>query len=73
MEYQLDDDQLCDSEDDGLQFSSDEIDGGCGSKDEIISVSQTLTPDMISKKMFDIIAEVNDVFQVCCANSYELV
>jgi hypothetical protein len=54
------------SEDEVLHFSGEEA--GCGSrtveKDFGLASCQTLTPDMISKKMFDIIKEVNDVFQV---------
>ena len=53
--------------DDGLQFSGEEgMDcvGGMQGAPPPTSY-QTLTPDMISKKMFDIIHEVNAVFQVC--------
>ncbi len=56
------DGEFCDSEEEGIQFSGDEDDG---EEREIgTSSSQTLTPEMISKKMFEIIGEVNDVFQV---------
>lgn len=53
--------------DDGLQFSGDEgVDSVGGMQVAPPPTSyQTLTPDMISKKMFDIIHEVNAVFQVC--------
>ena len=55
-----------DSEDEVLHFSDEGA--GCGAqtvdRDFGIASCQTLTPDMISKKMFAIIKEVNDVFQV---------
>ena len=53
--------------DDGLQFSGEEgVDSVGGMQVAPPPTSyQTLTPDMISKKMFDIIHEVNAVFQVC--------
>ena len=53
--------------DDGLQFSGEEgVDSVAGMQSAPRSTChQTLTPDMISKKMFDIINEVNAVFQVC--------
>ena len=53
--------------DDGLQFSGEEgMDSVGGMQGAPPPTSyQTLTPDMISKKMFDIIHEVNAVFQVC--------
>ena len=57
-------DGLCDSEDEVLQFSGDETDADGGEREVGIASSQTLTPDMISKKMFEIIDEVNEVFQV---------
>ena len=62
-ECQFDEDgDCCDSEEEGLQFSGDE--GDVEEREIGTSSSQTLTPDMISKKMFEIISEVNDVFQV---------
>ena len=53
--------------DDGLQFSGEEgVDSVGGMQVAPPPTSyQTLTPDMISKKMFDIVHEVNAVFQVC--------
>lgn len=56
-----------DSDDEELHFSGDEGDGGGvrgRDKDPGISPSHTLTPDMLSKKMFELINEVNAVFQV---------
>lgn len=49
-----------------LHFSSEEMTYGVGSADREFGIAscQTLTPDLISKKMFEIIKEVNDVFQV---------
>lgn len=60
-----DEDEACiDSEDEVLHFSGDEM--ACGPTDREFGIAfcQTLTPDMISKKMFEIIKDVNDVFQV---------
>jgi len=53
--------------DDGLQFSGEEgVDSVAGTQSAPRTSShQTLTPGMISKKMFEIIDEVNAVFQVC--------
>ena len=59
-----------DSDDDldDLQFSGGEEGGGGGASREATrrpqTIYQTLTPDMISKKMFDIIDDVNAVFQL---------
>lgn len=64
MDMDLDDDIGCDSDDEVLQFSGDEVDDAAGTREFGISSSQTLTPDMISKKMFEIISEVNEVFHV---------
>lgn len=55
-----------DSDDDiDLQFSGGEesVTGRQASK-RPTTIYQTLTPDMISKKMFDIIDDVNAVFQL---------
>lgn len=59
------DEILIDSEDEEevLHFSGEEIVGPTD-KEFGIASCQTLTPDLISKKMFEIIKEVNDVFQV---------
>lgn len=61
-----DEEELVDSEDEVINFSGDEMACGSGSthRDFGITKCQTLTPDMISKKMFEIIKEVNEVFQV---------
>ena len=59
-----------DSDDDldDLQFSGGEEGVGGGASREASkrprTIYQTLTPDMISKKMFDIIDDVNAVFQL---------
>lgn len=59
-----------DSDDDldDLQFSGGEegVGGGAGreASKRPRTIYQTLTPDMISKKMFDIIDDVNAVFQL---------
>ena len=51
--------------DDGLQFSGEEDEGEGGRQQRYITTSyQVLTPDQISEKMFEIIHEVNAVFQV---------
>ena len=55
-----------DSDDDlDIQFSGGE-EGGAGREGckRPGTIYQTLTPDMISKKMFDIINDVNAVFQL---------
>ncbi len=59
--------------DDGIHFSGeeDEADGG-GQKHQIATNYQVLTPDQISKKMFEIIDEVNAVFQVSYAHIHVL-
>ncbi len=61
-----DEDELVDSEDEVINFSGDDMAGVPGSTNRDFSIAkcQTLTPDMISKKMFEIIKEVNEVFQV---------
>lgn len=65
-------DELCvDSEDEVLHFSGEDTGAGPVDKDFGIASCQTLTPDMISKKMFDIIKEVNDVFQVSTALTHK--
>lgn len=53
-------------EEDGYQFSGAEEEGEPGASQGAPPPAsfQTLTPDMISKKMFEIIDEVNAVFQV---------
>jgi len=61
--------QTEESDDEQLQFSGDEGDGRVGGKSadkrELgLADSQTLTPDKLSKKMFELINEVNAVFQV---------
>lgn len=59
--------ELCiDSDEEVLRFSGEEIayESGTTDRDFGIASCQTLSPDMISKKMFEIIKEVNDVFQV---------
>ena len=57
------------SDDEQLQFSGEEGEGRVGGKSadkrELgLADSQTLTPDKLSKKMFELINEVNAVFQV---------
>ena len=61
-----DEEELVDSEDEVINFSGDDMAGGPGSTDRDFGIAkcQTLTPEMISKKMFEIIKEVNEVFQV---------
>lgn len=62
-----DEEELCvDSEDEVLHFSGEDTVCGAGTIDRDFGSAscQTLTPDMISKKMFEIIKEVNEVFQV---------
>ena len=58
--------ELVESEDEVINFSGDDMACGPGSTDRNFETAkcQTLTPDMISKKMFEIIKEVNEVFQV---------
>lgn len=58
------DDSTVDSDDEDLNFSGAESDDG-GVKKSSGSRWQVLSPDMISKKMFDIIHDVNAVFEVC--------
>ena len=66
MDSGEEDDIYVDSEDEDeiLHFSGDDTGPGSRSFDKDIAPCQTLTPDMISQKMFQIIKEVNDVFQV---------
>lgn len=61
-----DEEELVDSEDEVINFSGDDGAGGPGSTERDFGTAkcQTLTPEMISKKMFEIIKEVNEVFQV---------
>ena len=60
--------QECNSDDEELHFSGEDCSGSGGGgsegKEVGIAASQTLTPDTLSKKMFEIIHEVNSVFQV---------
>lgn len=72
MSEQYDDEDFIDTEsynddsEDDLNFSDGEGDlDARASKQPSVTKFQTLTPDMISKKMFDIIHDVNAVFQVC--------
>ena len=63
------DGELCmdsEEEEEGLHFSGEEVPYGTGTTDRDFGIAscQTLTPDLISKKMFEIIKEVNEVFQV---------
>lgn len=79
MSAEIDDDVIYDSEScdeyvdsdddlDDLQFSEGDEGGLGGGAREAAkrpqTIYQTLTPDMISKKMFDIIDDVNAVFQL---------
>ena len=50
-------------EDEILHFSGEEMTSPADREFGVASC-QTLTPDLISKKMFEIIKEVNEVFQV---------
>ncbi len=60
-----DDESTLDSDnDEDLNFSGGESEDGGGVKRGAGTVCQVLTPDMISKKMFDIIHDVNAVFEV---------
>ncbi len=67
-EFSDEDTILSDSDDDQLQFSGDEREGkSCGrsgDRDPNIADCSTLTPDRLSKKMYELINEVNAVFQV---------
>ena len=60
------DDEEEEEEEDGIQFSGGEEEDHAvgGMRDHRLTTYQTLTPDMISKKMFELIDEVNVVFQV---------
>lgn len=65
--YSGEEDVPVDSEDEVINFSGDDgaVGPGTSHRDcEMVGKCQTLTPDMISKKMFEIIKEVNEVFQV---------
>ena len=60
-----DEDEGMDTDDDGIQFSGGEDDvSPTARQGRPQTCFQTLTPDMISAKMFEIIKEVNAVFQV---------
>lgn len=68
------DDFCAESEDEVLHFSGEDM--GCGVRpvdgDFGFASCHTLTPDMLSKKMFDTIKEVNDVFQVRTSRFWQL-
>ena len=60
------------SDDEQLQFSGDEGEGKCGrggAKESGLADCQTLTPDKLSKKMFELINEVNAVFEASLEHS----
>ena len=64
FDYEDDNSVLDSDEDEELNFSGADTDEG-GTKKGPVTSFQVLTPDMISKKMFDIIHDVNAVFEVC--------
>ncbi len=68
--YDDDESTLGSEDDEDLNFSGGDSEDGAGIKRGAGTSCQVLTPDMISKKMFDIIHDVNAVFEVRMAWIY---